>query len=474
MKRIIKKFRIDKRIRVGYGSAFFILLISYLVTLYINRQVLEKSRLIEHTNKVIHGLEDFLSLMKDAELGFRGFVINRDKNFLTPYYKSKMKSGPLFYTLLTQIINSKEQRDMMQEAKRLMDKKYTLINHAITEFTENNYHLTNNMLHYEREGKANMDSLGAIIKAMQDSERSILDQRNSDLQSRYSWLNTIVFVSLMVALLLFVFGFITYVTENKARRLADRRAEAYREELEERIKQLDKVNKELLEMRRMEKFTATGRIARTIAHEVRNPLTNINLSVDQLRSETDTDEESRNIFYDMITRNSQRINLLITELLDSTKFIELTSETVSVNDLLDSALQLAEDRLALNDIKVVKNYEKDICNISVDKEKIKIAFLNIIVNAIEAMQPGEGILTLSTYSENDKCVVEIEDNGSGMDAETLNKLFEPYYSKKVKGTGLGLTNTENIILSHKGNINVESELGKGTRFIITFDFTQAA
>ena len=200
---------------------------------------------------------------------------------------------------------------MMQKAKKLMDKKYSLINNAIDEFTENNYHLTDSMLHYESEGKANMDSLGAVIKAMQDSERSILDQRNNDLQSRYSWLNTIVFVSLMVALSLFVFGFITYVTENKARRLADRRAEAYREELEERIKQLDKVNRELLEMRRMEKFTATGRIARTIAHEVRNPLTNINLSVDQLRSETDADEEARNIFYDMITRNSQRINLLL-------------------------------------------------------------------------------------------------------------------------------------------------------------------
>ncbi len=69
-----------------------------------------------------------------------------------------------------------------------------------------------------------------------------------------------------------------------------------------------------------------------------------------------------------------------------------------------------------------------------------------------------------------KCIVEIDDNGCGMDSETLNKLFEPYYSKKAKGTGLGLTNTENIILSHKGTIHVESEPGKGTRFIITFDF----
>jgi signal transduction histidine kinase len=283
-------------------------------------------------------------------------------------------------------------------------------------------------------------------------------------------LNIVVIVSLIVALLLFVFGFVTYVTENRGRRLADRRAEEYRYELEERIKQLDKVNKEILEMRRMEKFASTGRIARTIAHEVRNPLTNINLSVDQLRSETDSDEENRNVFYDMITRNSQRINILITELLDSTKFIEPKAEAVSVNHLLEDALQLAEDRLKLNDIKIVKKYNKDICSISVDKEKIKIAFLNIIVNAIEAMEPGKGILTISTYDQNNKCIVEIDDNGCGMDSETLNKLFEPYYSKKAKGTGLGLTNTENIILSHKGTIHVESEPGKGTRFIITFDF----
>ena len=140
--------------------------------------------------------------------------------------------------------------------------------------------------------------------------------------------------------------------------------------------------------------------------------------------------------------------------------------------MLDDALQLAEDRITLNNIKVVKKYDQNICRISVDKEKIKIAFLNIIVNAIEAMEPGNGMLTVSTYEQYDKCMVEIEDNGSGMDQETLNKLFEPYYSKKAKGTGLGLTNTENIILSHKGAINVESEPGKGTRFIITFDFAQ--
>ena len=470
MKRIIKKFRIDKRIRVGYGSAFLILLISYLITLYINRQVLEQSKLIEHTNKVIHNLEDFLSVMKDAEMGFRGFIVNKDKSFLTPYYQSKVKAGPLFYDLLTQIINSKTQRDLMQQAKKLMDRKYAFLNNAVVQFTENDYRLTDSILYYEKEGKANMDSLRIVIKVMQNTERDILANRNSELQARHHLLNTVVIVSLIVALLLFVFGFTTYVTENRARRLADRRTETYREELEERVKQLDKANKELLEMRRMEKFAATGRIARAIAHEVRNPLTNINLSVDQLRTEEESDQEERNVFYDMISRNSHRINVLITELLNSTKFIELTAEAVSVNDLLEEALELAKDRVMLNNIKVIRNYDRNICKISVDTEKIKIAFLNIIVNAIEAMEPGKGVLTILTYDEHNKCMIEIKDNGVGMNSETLNKLFEPYYSGKPKGTGLGLTNTENIILSHKGNINVESEPGKGTRFIVSFNF----
>ena len=101
---------------------------------------------------------------------------------------------------------------------------------------------------------------------------------------------------------------------------------------------------------------------------------------------------------------------------------------------------------------------------------MKIAFLNIIVNAIEAMEGEGGKLVIKTYSRNEKCFIEIRDNGSGMDEEALNKLFEPYYSRKNKGTGLGMTNTENIILSHKGSINVESSLGEGTTFTITLNF----
>jgi signal transduction histidine kinase len=172
----------------------------------------------------------------------------------------------------------------------------------------------------------------------------------------------------------------------------------------------------------------------------------------------------------MITRNSARINGLITDLLNSTKFTDLVYKRVSVNQLLDETLEGAQDRIHLKNITVTKDYSAGLCEIAVDVERIKIAFLNIIVNAIEAMEPGRGILQIHTLSKDDKCVVSITDNGPGIEEESLPKVFEPYFTSKPKGTGLGLTNTQNIILNHNGHIGFESKKGLGTTFTIQLDF----
>jgi len=140
--------------------------------------------------------------------------------------------------------------------------------------------------------------------------------------------------------------------------------------------ELRSVNKELLQMRSIEKFASTGRIARTIAHEVRNPLTNINLAMEQLKTEMNGKEDNA-VLFEMVHRNSSRINHLITDLLNSTKFAELTYDKIAVNTLMDEALELAKDRVVLYNIRVVKKYGSVIYDIAVDKEKLKIAFLNI-------------------------------------------------------------------------------------------------
>jgi signal transduction histidine kinase len=169
--------------------------------------------------------------------------------------------------------------------------------------------------------------------------------------------------------------------------------------------------------------------------------------------------------FDIIDRNSNRINKLISDLLQSTKFSELNFKNMTVNNLIEESLAMAKDRMGLNQIKIEKNYGEP-CTVHVDEEKMKIALLNIIINAIEAMDKEGGILKISTKKEAGNCAISISDNGIGMDEGALSKLFEPYFTSKVNGNGLGLANTQNIIFNHKGTINVISTPGKGSTFTV--------
>jgi len=222
------------------------------------------------------------------------------------------------------------------------------------------------------------------------------------------------------------------------------------------------------EKQQQEKFVITGRIARLIAHEVRNPLTNILLAVSQLKTEPVAETEDAALYLDIMERNCHRINQLVTELLQSTRMSELNMVPLGLNALVEKALDLAADRLQLNAIAVNKEMGEPDCMILADEDKILIAFLNIIINGIEAMKAGEGKLDIKTWQDTEKVFVRITDNGSGISPQNLAKLFEPFFTNKTKGTGLGLTATQNIILQHKGTIAVDSELGQGTSFLMSF------
>lgn len=471
MKTVIRKFAIDLRIRVGYGTAFFLLLLSYVLTLYANSELLKQARLVDNSNKIILQIESLISSLKDAETGMRGYLLMKDENFLAPYEQSKEGTDSIFRSLWDETFNDPDRRTSMNTLGGLIKKKYELMDSSLSNYRRHNFQMTDRIEMKGYFDKEIMDRIRYTAKQIYTREQTRLKERSDEMAARYYALNTIIIASLALAVLMAIYGFLTYSRENKARRVADERVFEYQEQLKQRISELDKANKELIQMRSIEKFASTGRIARTIAHEVRNPLTNINLAVDQLKNDLNGHlADNSGMMLDMISRNSLRINQLITDLLNSTKFTELVYKRVSVNQLLDETLELAKDRIQLNNITVTKNYAGEICDIAVDVDRMRIAFLNLIVNAIEAMEPGKGILQLRTLSKDHKCVVIITDNGPGIDKDSQSKLFEAYFTTKSKGTGLGLTNTQNIILNHSGHINMESEVGKGTSFTITLDF----
>jgi signal transduction histidine kinase len=219
----------------------------------------------------------------------------------------------------------------------------------------------------------------------------------------------------------------------------------------------------------LEKLGATGRLVRTLAHEVRNPLNNINMSVEQLLQAPDqAPVEESPLFLDIIQRNSKRIGDIITELLDTSRPTDLVFDRCTLQSIMDESIEEALDRITLQHVNMQIRYANEPCYIMANKEKLKIAFLTIIINAVEAVPSITGELNISIDSLKDAFVVTIKDNGCGIPEENISRLFEPYFTSKRNGMGLGLAATLNILQSHKATVDVTSVLRQGTTFIITF------
>jgi signal transduction histidine kinase len=136
--------------------------------------------------------------------------------------------------------------------------------------------------------------------------------------------------------------------------------------------------------------------------------------------------------------------------------------------VLEQTLEEAHDRLALKKIKVLTHFSAGNDTVILDIGKIKIAFTNIVVNAIEAMPEETGVLQMNSKRVGQQLIVSISDNGSGISPDHLNRLFEPYFTSKPGGMGLGLAAVLNIVQSHGGSVDVESVQGSGTTFYLTF------
>jgi signal transduction histidine kinase len=203
-----------------------------------------------------------------------------------------------------------------------------------------------------------------------------------------------------------------------------------------------------------------------LAHEVRNPLSNINLAIEMLKSLIINDDQK--IFLDIIMRASGRINEIVIDILAYNQTDEMQAEKHCIHQLLDEVLAMTEDRLRLKNIAINKDYDAWEPKIILNRPKMKIALTNIIINAIDAMTPGKGELKLVTKSIDGGYAIHIEDNGCGISKENLKKIFKPYFTNKTNGLGVGLASTYDILQSNHVGVNVESEEGEGTRFILLF------
>lgn len=219
---------------------------------------------------------------------------------------------------------------------------------------------------------------------------------------------------------------------------------------------------------RAEKLSIKGEVARTLAHELRNPLASIGMAADVLKTSLPKEKKQElENYLDIIGRSTQVLNDLVTDLLTSSNYTPPVLERHCLASILEETLQLAGDRIYLTGIRVVRKY-KGRYHINADAEKLKIALLNIIINASEAMDPNEGVLRLKITKEDDYFVLTIKDNGHGLEKEQLDKLFDAFYSEKAGGVGVGLSSVKNILEEHDALIKVDSKPRKGTCFRLSF------
>ena len=231
-----------------------------------------------------------------------------------------------------------------------------------------------------------------------------------------------------------------------------------------------KIQEEIL---RMDRLVSLGKLASDIAHELRNPLAGIKTTAQALSEEMSKDDSKRE-YLSRITKEIDRLNDLLKTFFSFAKPQKLNLVYCHIKDIINEIIPFLIKEIADKGIHFIENYHPQLPKIKVDKTQMHQAFLNLFLNAIQAMPDGGELKTevtpiVSTSligREQNLIKISISDTGKGIPPNILHKIFDPFFTTKPKGIGLGLSITYQIVKKHGGTIKVESELGKGTSFII--------
>jgi signal transduction histidine kinase len=230
-------------------------------------------------------------------------------------------------------------------------------------------------------------------------------------------------------------------------------------------------SKELEEqLRQAEKSAVIGRLGSAIAHEIRNPLNFINLTLDHLKSKFQPSEDGKAAsFSKLITQIKSevaRINQQISDFLNYSRPAKANLQPVDARKVVEDSLRLVEGQAGENNIRIAVVEHENVPSLLADPEFLRSVFNNLFINAVQAMGHDGGNLNVKISPDGEFVRFEISDTGSGIPRDNLAKIFEPYFSTKETGTGLGLAIVQKIIDVHNGTIDVESEEGAGSKFTV--------
>jgi signal transduction histidine kinase len=258
----------------------------------------------------------------------------------------------------------------------------------------------------------------------------------------------------------FLVGTVTGVLADQGRK--------QRKELELASAKLAKVNRELQDsfeqIKRADRLSAIGQLSASLAHEIRNPLASIDGAANLIES-PQTPEEMRKGSLAIIHKEIQRLNRLLTSLLDFARPRKPEFQPIDPNRLIDAIINLAGHSAEQKGIALRKDVSASAPSIECDPEQMKQVILNLAINAIQAMT-GPGEVLLAARALDSSVLISVSDQGPGVDEENLDKIFNPFFTTKEAGTGLGLSVVHQIVTQHGGVVNAERNPGGGMTFVL--------
>jgi two-component system sensor histidine kinase HydH len=258
-------------------------------------------------------------------------------------------------------------------------------------------------------------------------------------------------------------GFLTYELL-EANRAATRQAQIVAEQLAE-------ANRHLREaeaiVRRTERLAALGQLSAGLAHEIRNPLSTIKTSAEMLHKSVDADSAVSHELAGFISSEVDRTNALVTRFLDFARPLQLHLEKTEITEVIDEAVAEVEKHAPPLDVSIYKNYSPDIPPFLLDRQLMERVLYNLLLNAAQA-SPPKGSVTVKTRqlgdTPGDTVEISVIDRGAGIAAKDRESIFNPFFTTKSNGVGLGLAIVSKIVDEHGGQITVESEPGAGSVF----------
>jgi signal transduction histidine kinase len=223
-------------------------------------------------------------------------------------------------------------------------------------------------------------------------------------------------------------------------------------------------------LRKAEHLAGIGQFSRSIAHEIRNPLNFISLSIDHIREKykplENEDHEKFDALIMNIKKEIQRVSRFAESFLEFSRPLELSFQKTDIRRLIEEVLDLVMAKALKEHIEIVRDYQAT-PELFVDPEFIKTCLYNVILNAFQAM-PGGGKLFIRTTGKEERFLLAIEDTGVGVPEEIVEKIFDPFFTTKSKGLGLGLALTKRVVEEHRGKVEFRSTAGRGSTFTMIF------